>query len=92
MGVSVATSCQASSPKGQSLEDDSGRSRRRRAAWREESDTTELAQQLLVASEQTRRGLEAELRKCALKLEQAEGLGRLEALGPWKGYRKCEGN
>ena len=54
-----------------SLEDE-GRSRRRRGAWREESDTAELAQQLLVASEQTRRGLEAELRKCAGKLEQAD--------------------
>lgn len=44
----------------------------RKRAWREENDTMGLAQQLLAASEQTRRGLEAELRKCAAQLEQAE--------------------
>ncbi|CAJ1368913.1 unnamed protein product [Effrenium voratum] len=60
-------------PKGKSFQTELGNTglRRKRTAWREESDTTDLAQQLLKASEQNRKTLEAEVRKALGRLEQA---------------------
>ncbi|CAJ1403055.1 unnamed protein product, partial [Effrenium voratum] len=61
-------------PKGKSFQTELGNTglRRKRTAWREESDTTDLAQQLLKASEQNRKTLEAEVRKALGRLEQVE--------------------
>ncbi|CAJ1418659.1 unnamed protein product [Effrenium voratum] len=67
-------------PKGKSFQTELGNTglRRKRTAWREESDTTDLAQQLLKASEQNRKTLEAEVRKALGRLEQA--LSRMGAV------------